>query len=42
MWQVLVEVKAQLDEQIERIEAGARVTSEELATEFPELRAAAE
>ena len=41
MWQVLSEVKAQLDEQIERVEAAARVTGEELAAEFPELVAAA-
>jgi len=41
MWQALSEAKAELDELIDRIEAAARVTIEELAAEFPELAAAA-
>jgi len=41
MWQALSEAKAELDVLIDRIEAAARVTIEELAAEFPELAAAA-
>jgi len=41
MWQVLAEAVPQLDVLIDRIEAAARVTIEELAAEFPELAAAA-